>query len=200
MRALGHRLWPIFFPFRLWPLRYQVGLVITLVLLLSGSCGFALYQSHRTLAVARAELVSLESEIKLLNAQQQSAAALAKASAKEAPALPPAGRIDDVVRDMTLLAQRYGVAIPSVSIESSRSSSQSLAQRQINVRAKGSYAGLKAWTGDLLHRHPWLLVRNLDWRATETMGQATGFTLANQLGAAEANIEAQMSWVLYVQG
>ena len=127
---------PVFFPPRLWPRRYQ-------------QQGLREEQSNLTKALE--ELARYKQSASAVKPSTQN-------TASDLPALPSSRTIDQVVSDMTRLAQQHRVQLANLSIEATAKSAQALAQQQIAVQAKGDYAGLKAWTGEMLARsHGWRL-------------------------------------------
>jgi hypothetical protein len=133
-----------------------------------------LQKEQAQLATAQAELAQYRQTVSVASPSNQS-------TAPELPALPKAIAVNQLVGDMTRLAQHHRVQLVNLTIEATASSAQAVAQRQITMQVKADYAGLKAWMGEMLARYPWLAVKSFS-------GQST-----------DSGLDINMAWVLYVQ-
>lgn len=189
---------PVIFPLRLWPRSAQYALVSLALLTTLTLCGWWLGAAQNRLKnsqVALAQATSELTQLRAANTDSASSAALGTTTAASTSLLPPlpsSSAIDNVVRDMTALAKQHQLVVVNLSIESTTKSTQALAQQQISVQAKGDYASLKRWMGEVLVRHPWLAVKSLNWRSADAGGGAP-------FAAVAAPLEATFVWVLYVQ-
>lgn len=172
----------ILFPPSHWPRRYQYLLIAAA---LASICGLAIwtlnYRQHALqeqsiqLANAQAELAQYRQTAAVQPSHQN------QTNNADLPAPFKVGEVNPFIGDMTRLAKQHHVQLINLSVEASAKTPQALAQRQITVQVKTDYANLKTWMGELMGRYPWLAVKSLN-------GQS-----------AEAGLDINMTWVLYVE-
>ena len=155
-------------PLRHWP--WSIHLAAAVLLLGTVSAAGYIAVSH-----ARAERAAVYQELADAKARLQS---LRQAQAQPqkpqdfTAQLPPAQRIDDVVRDMGQHAQELGVEVRSIALQPVAGTPQELARIQVSVSAAAEYKAAKAWLGELLARHPTLGVEALTLRASGDAARA----------------------------
>ncbi len=156
---------PPLLPFSRWPLAAHVACAVALllVLLTAGRWG----QLHLQGRVAQLDLET---------AQLQAQLRQAKAAAGQVPqrnftaTLPGAAVADDVARDMARFAQRLGVHVSAVAMQTQAKSDRELGRVQLTATVQGDYKNNKAWLAELLARYAALGVANLSTQANDAEG------------------------------
>jgi hypothetical protein len=171
-----------FYPFRQWPVRYQV-VVCVLVLMFCSSVGVVFWKySQAANHALRLQLDEARHSLRLFR-QRLNSAHQALPNPDESSA-PTASSLSTQVSEMSKRADDQGIRVNGLAI-TLPSTSQSLHQpAMLTTQLQGTYPSLKVWLGQNLQMYPWMAIDQMQWRLADV---------------GSSMLDVQVSWTVYVQ-
>jgi Tfp pilus assembly protein PilO len=153
------------------PLPWHAGAAAFAVLCVAGLCFFWYGHVAQSSIKARASLTEAQTQLRAAESAAMPSTLTPKMT------LLDAGRLDEVVRDISRFAAQHSIRVGSLRVEHAPTGGI-YGQVQFNISARGNYGELKAWLSELLARYPSVALKSLALQAPAQGASQVGATLS----------------------